>query len=93
MNKSDLTEAVAAHTGLSKSDVDTAITGMFEVVAGHVAKSDDKISIPGYISFERTMRAARKGRNPRTGESLDIPASHAIKVSAGSKLKNAAKGK
>jgi len=93
MNKSEFIDAIASHTGQAKGDVDTAITGMFEVIAAHVAKSDDKISIPGYISFERTMRAARKGRNPRTGEALDIPASHAIKVSAGSKLKNAAKGK
>lgn len=91
MNKAELVEAVAAKTDVSKSDVDAAISGMFEVVAGHVAKSDEKISIPGWISFQQTMRSARKGRNPRTGETIDIPASKAVKVTAGKKLKDAAK--
>lgn len=92
MNKSELIDKVAEKSGLSKADVSAAIDGMFEVVAGHVSRSDDKIQIPGYISFERVDRSARKGRNPRTGEVLDIPASKAIKVTAGSKLKAAAKG-
>jgi len=92
MNKQELVNAVAEHSGVSKSDVEASLTGMFEVVAGHVSKSDEKITVPGWISFERTDRKARKGRNPRTGESMDIPASKAIKVTAGSKLKKAAKG-
>jgi len=92
MNKQELVNAVAEQSGVSKSDVEASLTGMFEVVAGHVAKSDEKITVPGWISFERTDRKARKGRNPRTGESMDIPASKAIKVTAGSKLKKAAKG-
>lgn len=92
MNKSELVEAVAAKSGVDKSSVDASITAMFEVVADHVAKSDEKITIPGWISFQQTIRSARKGRNPRTGESLDIPASKAVKVTAGSKLKAAAKG-
>lgn len=91
MNKSELIDKIADSTGLAKADVDSAITGMFDVVAKHVAGSDEKISVPGWISFERTHRAARKGRNPRTGETLDIAASKGIKVSAGSKLKKAAK--
>jgi len=62
-------------------------------VAGHVARSDDKITVPGWISFQQTTRAARTGRNPRTGEPIDIPATKGVKVTAGSKLKNAAKGK
>lgn len=92
MNKSELVDAIAAKTDMSKSDVDAAITGMFEVVADHVAKTDEKITIPGWISFQQTTRAARKGRNPRTGEEIDIAAAKAVKVSAGSKLKAAAKG-
>lgn len=92
MNKSELVEAVAAKTDMSKSDVDAAISGMFEVVADHVATTDDKITIPGWISFQQTTRAPRTGRNPRTGDPIEIPATKGVKVSAGSKLKNAAKG-
>lgn len=92
MNKSELIEKIAENTGLTKADVDKALSGMFDVVAAHVAKSDEKITIPGWISFEQTTRAPRTGRNPRTGETIQIPASKAVKVSAGSKLKAAAKG-
>ncbi len=89
MNKSELVEAIAGKTEMSKSD----ISGMFEVVAEHVARTDDKITIPGWISFQQTTRAPRTGRNPRTGEPIQIAATKGVKVSAGSKLKNAAKGK
>ena len=92
MNKSELVDKVADNTGMSKSDIDTAISGMFDVVAGHVAHTDDKITIPGWISFQQTTRAPRIGRNPRTGESIQIAATKGVKVSAGSKLKKAAKG-
>lgn len=92
MNKAELVEKIAENTGMSKSDVDSAISGMFEVVAAHVARTDEKISVPGWISFEQVTRAARMGRNPRTGEAIQIPASKGVKVSAGKKLKDAAKG-
>ena len=92
MNKQDLVNAVAEQTGVSKADVEASIMGMFSVVAGHVSHDSTKIAIPGYISFERVDRKARKGRNPRTGEPMDIAASKAIKVTAGKKLKDAAKG-
>jgi len=93
MNKSELVDKIADHTDVAKGDVDTVLNGLFEVVAGHVARSDDKITVPGWISFQQTTRAARTGRNPRTGEPIDIPATKGVKVTAGSKLKNAAKGK
>ena len=63
----------------------------FEVVAEAVGKGE-KVTVPGWISFEQTQRAARQGRNPATGEAMQIPATKAAKVSAGSKLKAAAKG-
>ena len=72
MNKSELVEAVAAKTEMSKSDIDTALSGLFEVVADHVSRTDDKIAIPGWISFQQTTRAPRTGRNPRTGETIQI---------------------
>ena len=92
MNKSELVEKIAENTGMTKSDVDKALMGMFEVVADHVSRTDEKITIPGWMSFEQTTRAPRTGRNPRTGATIQIPASKGVKVSAGSKLKAAAKG-
>ena len=92
MNKAELIEAISVKTDMSKSDVDTVLIGMFEVVAAHVAKTDDKITVPGWIAFQQTTRAARMGRNPRTGEAMPIAASKGVKVTAGSKLKAAAKG-
>lgn len=92
MNKSELIDAIAEKTEMTKSDIDTAISGMFEVVADHVSRTDDKITVPGWISFQQTTRAPRTGRNPRTGEPIQIAATKGVKVSAGSKLKNAAKG-
>lgn len=91
MNKSELVAAVAARTDQTQSDVDETIKALFEVVSEAIGKGD-KVTIPGWISFEQTERSARTGRNPATGESINIPASKAAKVSAGSKLKAAAKG-
>ena len=53
--------------------------------------SGTKVSIPGWLAVERTHRAARSGRNPQTGATIEIPAGYSVKVSAGSKLKAAAK--
>ncbi|MGY6500151.1 MAG: HU family DNA-binding protein [Acidimicrobiales bacterium] len=91
MNKSELVAAVAARTDQTQTDVDETIKALFEVVAEAIGKGD-KVTIPGWISFEQTDRSARTGRNPSTGETIQIPASKAAKVSAGSKLKAAAKG-
>lgn len=91
MNKSELVAAVAARSGQTQGDVDETIKALFEVVAEAVGKGE-KVQIPGWISFEQTERSARTGRNPQTGETIQIPASKAVKVSAGSKLKDAAKG-
>lgn len=90
MNRSELVAAVAAESGLSQADVNRAVDALFSVVSGAVA-SGTKVSIPGWISFEQTHRKARQGRNPQTGETIQIAASNGVKVSAGSKLKAAAK--
>jgi DNA-binding protein HU-beta len=90
MNRSELVAAVAAESGLSQADVNRAVDALFSVVSGAVA-SGTKVSIPGWIAFERTHRSARRGRNPQTGETIQIAASYGVKVSAGSKLKAAAK--
>ena len=91
MNKTELIGAVASSTGLSKKDVGSVIDDMFDVVMGQV-RDGDKVTIPGVIAFEQVDRKARQGYNPQTGEPMPIPASKAVKITAGSKLKAAGKG-
>jgi len=90
LNKSDLVAAIAAETGESQAAVNKVVDAFFSVVAKQVG-SGTKVSIPGWLSFEKTHRAARAGRNPATGETIQIAASNGVKVSAGSKLKAAVK--
>lgn len=91
MNKTELVETIAQRTDIAKKDV-LAVLDTFEDIAGEiVAKGKDTLTIPGFLKFERTKRAARTGRNPQTGEPLKVPASNAAKVTAGAKLKNRAK--
>ena len=93
MNRSELVDAIAERSGVSKADVDASIKGLFDVVAGVVARGGEKVTIPGWISFEQGARSARTGRNPQTGATIQVPASKTAKVSAGSKLKAIANGK
>ena len=90
MNKAELIDAIADRTGIAKSTVDEVIKGMTETIETQVA-SGDKIAIPGFISFQKVKRAARTGRNPRTGETIKIPASATFKVTAGARLKSSVK--
>lgn len=91
MNKTELVDAIAGKTDLSKKDVGEVLDAFFDVASEVVGKGDEKITLPGFLSIERTHRAARSGRNPATGEAIQIPAGYGVKVSAGSKLKAAAK--
>ena len=91
MNKSELIDAIADSTGVGKGDVGKVLDG-FADAAMNAVRSGEKITLPGFLSIEQTDRSARTGRNPQTGETIQIPASKAAKVSAGSKLKAAAKG-
>jgi DNA-binding protein HU-beta len=90
MNKSELIDAIAESSGVSKSDVGAVLDG-FADAAYKAVGSGDKITLPGFLSIEQTHRSARTGRNPQTGETIQIAATNAAKVSAGSKLKAAAK--
>ncbi len=90
LNKTELVAKIAASTNQSQTTVDAVLGGLFDALAEAVG-SDTKVSIPGWLAVERTSRAARTGRNPQTGETIQIPAGHSVKVSAGSKLKAAAK--
>lgn len=92
MNRAELVDAIASRTGVSKTDVDATLKGLFDVVAGAVAKGE-KVALTGFVSFEKTHRAARTGRNPATGETIQVAATDTAKVTAGSKLKAIAAGK
>lgn len=89
LNRSELVAAVAEKSGNSQAAVNGVLDAVFEVFSEQVSQGE-KVSVPGWLSVERTERAARTGRNPQTGESIEIPAGYSVKLSAGSKLKAAA---
>jgi DNA-binding protein HU-beta len=91
MTKTELVAAISDSSGVSKSDVEKVLKGFEDEVHKIVSSGDDKLTLPGFLSFERTRRAARTGRNPQTGATIQVPASFAVKVTAGSKLKAVAK--
>ncbi|GAA2083645.1 HU family DNA-binding protein [Aeromicrobium halocynthiae] len=90
ITRSDLVSALAEKAGTSKTDADAVLSALADTLLDAVSKGE-KVSIPGILSVERVERAARTGRNPATGETIEIPAGYGVKVSAGSKLKAAAK--
>ncbi len=90
ISRSDLVSALSEKAGTSKTDADSVLSALADTLLDAVSKGE-KVSIPGILSVERVERAARTGRNPATGETIEIPAGYGVKVSAGSKLKAAAK--
>lgn len=91
-NRSELVAEVAEKSGLTQKQVSDVLDGVFESFTEAVS-AGEKLTIPGWLSVERTERAARKGRNPQTGAEIEIPAGYSVKLSAGSKLKAAASNK
>ena len=87
MNKTELVAAVAEQAGLSKKDAEAAVKAFTDVVA-EALKAGDKIQLVGFGTFEVSERAAREGRNPRTGETMTIEASKTPKFKAGKVLKD-----
>ncbi|MBB5513253.1 DNA-binding protein HU-beta [Neomicrococcus aestuarii] len=92
MNRSELEAAVAKKTENSQTAVKAVLDAVFDVFVEQISQGE-KVSIPGWLAVERTERAARTGRNPQTGETIQIPAGHSVKLTAGSKLKAAVSGK
>ena len=88
MNKAELVAAVAEKTGLSKKDSEKAVNAVFEAITESLVKGD-KVQLVGFGSFEIKERAARVGRNPRTKEEIEIPASRVPAFKAGKALKDA----
>lgn len=76
MNRSELIEAAAQSSGLSKSDTTKVLDSLLENISDAVQKGD-RVSLSGFGTFERRERAARTGRNPQTGEPLEMAASKA----------------
>ena len=86
MKKVELVEAVATATGLTKVDSARAIDATFAAITGALAKGD-KVPLVGFGTFAVSKRAAREGRNPRTGETVKIAARKAVTFKAGAALK------
>jgi DNA-binding protein HU-beta len=91
MNKSELAAAVADATGASKTDAASAVDATFDAIT-NALKSGDSIQLIGFGSFSVADRAAREGRNPATGATIQIAASKQPKFKAGKALKDAVNG-
>lgn len=90
MNKTDLINAVAEKSELSKKDAGKAVDAVFESIQTAL-KNGDKVQLIGFGNFEVRERAARKGRNPQTGEEIEIQASKQPAFKPGKDLKEAVK--
>ena len=87
MNKTELVAAMAEQTNLSKKDAEAALKAFIDVVSEELKKGE-KVQLVGFGTFEVSERAAREGRNPQTGETMEIKASKTPKFKAGKALKD-----
>ena len=87
MNKTELVAAMAEQTNLSKKDAEAALKAFVDVVSEELKKGE-KVQLVGFGTFEESERAAREGRNPQTGETMEIKASKTPKFKAGKALKD-----
>ena len=91
MNKTELVNVVAAESELSKKDVETVVAATLNAIS-EALKAGDKVQLLGFGTFEVKDVAARKGLNPKTGETIDIPACKKPGFSAAKALKDAVNG-
>ena len=87
MNKTELVAAMAEQTNLSKKDAEAALKAFIDVVSEELKKGE-KVQLVGFGTFEVSERAAREGRNPQTGETMEIKASRTPKFKAGKALRD-----
>lgn len=85
MNKTELIEAIATESGLSKADAKRAIEAFVSTTTSALKKGD-RVALVGFGSFSTSDRAARKGRNPQTGKEITIAAKKVVKFKAGAEL-------
>ncbi|BFH10417.1 HU family DNA-binding protein [Paenibacillus thiaminolyticus] len=90
MNKTDLINNISEKSGLTKKDVEAVLNGFFGEVTDALSKGD-KVQLIGFGTFETRKRAGRTGRNPQTGNTIEIPESTVPAFKAGNKLKEAVK--
>lgn len=84
--KKDLVEALAAELGTTKKEATTFLDAFETVVKDSIHETGDKVQLQGFLTIEAKDRAARKGRNPQTGESIDIPAKTVVTAKASFKI-------
>ncbi len=92
MNKADLIQGIVTAAEVKTKEAEALLDAMTDTIASALA-SGDKVSITGFGTFSVSDRKARKGRNPQTGQEIDIPASKNPRFSAGKALKDAVKGR
>jgi DNA-binding protein HU-beta len=90
MNKTELVKAVSTQAEMKQQDAASAVDAIFETISKTLAK-EEKIQLIGFGTFEVRERSARKGRNPQTGEEIDIAASKVPAFKPGKELKEAVK--
>ena len=90
MNKTEFINAVAEKEGIEKKCAEKAVNAVFATIAQELAKGE-KIQLVGFGKFEIRERAEKQGRNPRTGETMTVPASKVPAFKAGKALKDAVK--
>ncbi|MBA2656957.1 MAG: HU family DNA-binding protein [Tatlockia sp.] len=88
MNKSELIDAIATGSGVTKADA-SRVLDTFMITVTDALKSGDQVVLPGFGSFTTGNRSARTGRNPQTGATIQIKASRVAKFKAGKSLKEA----
>jgi len=86
MNKAELVEAIAEKVSVTKKDADAILTAMMDTIMETVSEGE-KVTLVGFGTFEARDRQAREGRNPQTGEALQIPATRVPAFSAGKQFK------
>ena len=88
MTKQNLVNYMAEETGMTKADATRALDAVLNgIVKG--LKEEGKVTLTGFCTFTKQHKEARQGRNPRTGEKVEIPARNAVSIKAGAKLKDA----
>ena len=91
MNKTELRDAIASHAELSNAQADKALEAVITSITNAVA-GGDKVTVPGFGTFESRERSARTGRNPQTGETMEIAASRSAGFKPASALKQSLNG-
>ena len=88
MNKGELIDALADKADVTKADAGRLLEALEEIVVAQLRK-DEKVTITGFVSFERVHKAARTARNPQTGATINVAAKKDAKVKAGAALRKA----